>query len=75
MQAMYGYIYIPNQDISDEIYEGYENKNIIDYLFDKGLISKNDKAYVRVGNYIFITFMSSDWLQSKVCYCYIILEF
>lgn len=43
MQAMYGYIYTPNQDISDEIYEGYGDKNIIDYLFDKARKNKNNK--------------------------------
>ena len=43
MQAMYGYIYTPNQDISDEIYEGYGDKNIIDYLFDKARKNKDNK--------------------------------
>lgn len=41
LEHQYKGIYTPNWDINDEINEGYGDKNIIDYLFDKGRESNN----------------------------------
>lgn len=42
LEVQYKGIYTPNCRIDDEIHEGYGERNIIDYLFDKGFIVKDE---------------------------------
>jgi len=38
LDRQYKGIYVPNCKIDDEINEGYGERNIMDYLFDKGML-------------------------------------
>jgi len=44
LQKEYKGIYTPNCKIDDEIYQGYGDRNIMDYLFDKEIIMTNQQG-------------------------------